>query len=89
LLLVDFGDAPMGAVTGKGLADLIRENFGVRLTIFILIGLLIADIGNTVAEFGGVASSMHHGCTRCASQMFKNKIISSAINIVLTLKKSM
>lgn len=58
LIVVQEMSARMGAVTGKGLADLIRENFGVRLTIFILIGLLIADIGNTVAEFAGVASSM-------------------------------
>ena len=58
LIIVQEMSARMGAVTGKGLADLIRENFGVRLTIFILIGLLIADVGNTVSEFAGVASSM-------------------------------
>ncbi|WP_407307089.1 Nramp family divalent metal transporter [Desulfosporosinus sp. SB140] len=58
LIVVQEMSARMGAVTGKGLADLIRENFGVRLTIFILIGLLIADVGNTVSEFAGVASSM-------------------------------
>lgn len=58
LIVVQEMSARMGAVTGKGLADLIRENFGVRLTIFILIGLLTADIGNTVSEFAGVASSM-------------------------------
>ncbi|MHB1652263.1 MAG: Nramp family divalent metal transporter [Desulfitobacteriaceae bacterium] len=58
LIVVQEMSARMGAVTGKGLADLIRENFGVRLTIFILIGLLIADVGNTVAEFAGVASSL-------------------------------
>ncbi len=58
LIVVQEMSARMGAVTGKGLADLIRENFGVRLTVFILIGLLIADVGNTVSEFAGVASSM-------------------------------
>lgn len=58
LIVVQEMSARMGAVTGKGLADLIRENFGVRLAIFILIGLLIADVGNTVSEFAGVASSM-------------------------------
>ncbi|KLU60816.1 divalent metal cation transporter MntH [Peptococcaceae bacterium CEB3] len=57
LIVVQEMSARMGAITGKGLADLIRENFGVRLTLFILAGLLIADVGNTVSEFAGVASS--------------------------------
>jgi Mn2+/Fe2+ NRAMP family transporter len=51
-------NARMGIVTGKGLADLIRENAGVKVTFFIFIGLLIADIGNTTTEFAGVAGSM-------------------------------
>ena len=51
-------NARMGIVTGKGLADLIRENAGVKITFFIFIGLLIADIGNTTTEFAGVAGSM-------------------------------
>lgn len=58
LIVVQEMSARMGAVSGKGLADLIRERFGVRLTIFLLIGLLIADAGNTVSEFAGVASSL-------------------------------
>ncbi len=58
LIVVQEMSARMGAVSGKGLADLIREHFGVRLTVFLLIGLLIADAGNTVAEFAGVASSL-------------------------------
>jgi Mn2+/Fe2+ NRAMP family transporter len=45
-------------VTGKGLADLIRENAGVKITFLIFIGLLIADIGNTTTEFAGIAGSM-------------------------------
>ena len=48
----------MGIVTGKGLADLIRENAGVKVTFVIFLGLLIADIGNTTTEFAGVAGSM-------------------------------
>jgi len=48
----------MGIVTGKGLADLIRESFGIRVTFFIFLGLLVADIGNTTTEFAGVAGSM-------------------------------
>jgi NRAMP (natural resistance-associated macrophage protein)-like metal ion transporter len=50
--------ARMGVVTGKGLADLIRENFGVRITFWVMVALLIADIGNTIAEFSGVAASL-------------------------------
>lgn len=49
--------ARMGAVTGKGLADLIRENFGVRVTFWVLLLFVISDVGNTTAEFAGVASS--------------------------------
>lgn len=58
LLVVQEMNARMGIVTGKGLADLIRENFGVKVTFFIFLGLLAADIGNTATEFAGVAGSM-------------------------------
>ncbi len=59
LLAVQEMNARMGVVTGKGLADLIRENFGVRITFYIFIFLLIADVGNTATEFAGVAGSMN------------------------------
>lgn len=59
LLVVQEMNARMGIVTGKGLADLIRENFGVKITFLIFIGLVIADIGNTATEFAGVAGSMN------------------------------
>ncbi len=58
LVVVQEMNARMGIVSGKGLADLIRENAGVKITFFIFIGLLIADIGNTTTEFAGVAGSM-------------------------------
>jgi NRAMP (natural resistance-associated macrophage protein)-like metal ion transporter len=58
LLAVQEMNARMGIVTGKGLADLIRENFGVRVTFYIFVLLLIADIGNTATEFAGVAGSL-------------------------------
>ena len=58
LLVVQEMNARMGIITGKGLADLIRENFGVKVTFFIFIGLIIADIGNTATEFAGIAGSM-------------------------------
>ena len=49
--------ARMGAVTGKGLADLIRENFGVRVTFWVLLMFVACDLGNTATEFAGVASA--------------------------------
>jgi Mn2+/Fe2+ NRAMP family transporter len=58
LVIIQEMNARMGIVTGKGLADLIRENAGVKITFFIFIGLLVADIGNTTTEFAGVAGSL-------------------------------
>ena len=48
--------ARLGAVTGHGLADLIRERYGVRATAFVMLALLLADFGNTMAEFSGLAA---------------------------------
>jgi len=48
----------MGVVTGKGLSDLIRENYGVKTTFFMMLCLLTANFGNTVADFAGWAASM-------------------------------
>ena len=50
--------ARMGVVTGKGLADLIREYFGVKPTVILLLGIIIANLCTTTAEFAGVAASM-------------------------------
>src|SRR6202451_1043458 len=50
--------ARMGVVTGKGLSDLIREEFGLRSTFFVMIAAFLVDLSNTVAEFAGVAASM-------------------------------
>jgi NRAMP (natural resistance-associated macrophage protein)-like metal ion transporter len=50
--------ARMGVVTGKGLSDLIREEFGFRPTFFVILAGLVVDMGNTAAEFAGVAASM-------------------------------
>jgi NRAMP (natural resistance-associated macrophage protein)-like metal ion transporter len=47
----------MAVVTGKGLADLIREEFGVKITFYSMIILILANIGNTMAEFAGIAAS--------------------------------
>jgi NRAMP (natural resistance-associated macrophage protein)-like metal ion transporter len=58
LVVVQEMAARMGAVTGKGLSDLIREEFGLRATFFTMLILGIADFGNIMAEFAGVASGM-------------------------------
>src|SRR5690348_17005761 len=50
--------ARMGVITGKGLSDLIREEFGFRATFFVMIAAFAVDLSNTVAEFAGVAASM-------------------------------
>jgi Mn2+/Fe2+ NRAMP family transporter len=49
--------ARMGAVTGKGLSDLIRERFGVRWTVLVMLALLVANGGVTVSEFAGIAAA--------------------------------
>src|SRR6185503_20119542 len=60
--------ARMGAVTGKGLADLIRERFGVRWTALVMFALLIANAGVTVSEFVGIAAATELlGITRFVS----------------------
>jgi NRAMP (natural resistance-associated macrophage protein)-like metal ion transporter len=59
LIVVQEMVARMGVVTGKGLADLIREEYGFRATFILMVMLLIADLGNTISEFAGLASGMH------------------------------
>jgi Mn2+/Fe2+ NRAMP family transporter len=58
LILVQEMCARMAVVTGKGLADLIRERFGVKATFYVMLALLVANLGNTMAEFAGVAESL-------------------------------
>jgi Mn2+/Fe2+ NRAMP family transporter len=58
LIVVQEMAARMGAVTGKGLSDLIREEFGLRATFFTMVVLGLADLGNIAAEFAGVASAV-------------------------------
>ncbi|MGQ9571019.1 MAG: Nramp family divalent metal transporter [Thermodesulfovibrionales bacterium] len=48
----------MGVITGKGLSDLIRENYGIRSTFFVMVVLLFANLGTTVGNFSGWAASM-------------------------------
>lgn len=58
LIIVQEMSARLGVVTGKGLADLIRERLGVRVTAAIIGVLLIVNLTNTISEFAGVAASM-------------------------------
>jgi len=58
LVVIQETIARMGVITGKGLSDLIRENFGVKAAFFMMLGLFVANFGNTVANFAGWAASM-------------------------------
>ncbi len=58
LIVVQEMCARMGAVTGKGLSDLIREEFGLRITFLMMIGILVINFGNVVTEFIGIATSL-------------------------------
>lgn len=57
LIMVQEMSARMAVVSGKGLADLIREKFGLRITFYTLLFLVFADLGNTMAEFAGIAAA--------------------------------
>lgn len=63
LVAVTFGEvivqemaARMGTVTGKGMADLIREKFGVKITVFAMLCLMVANLGTTISQFAGIAA---------------------------------
>jgi Mn2+/Fe2+ NRAMP family transporter len=58
LIVIQEMVARMGVVTGKGLSDLIRENYGVKSTFYMMTVLFIANFGTTLADFAGWAASM-------------------------------
>jgi Mn2+/Fe2+ NRAMP family transporter len=58
LIVVQEMSSRMGAVTGKGLSDLIREEYGLRTTFLLMIALVLTNFGNVVSEFAGIASSL-------------------------------
>ncbi len=58
LVVVQEMCARMGTVTGKGLADLIREEFGLRITFLLMMLLLVTNLGNAAADFAGLASAL-------------------------------
>lgn len=57
LIIIQEMSSRMGVVTGKGLADLMREEFGLKITFYSMLILFIANLGNTVAEFAGIAAA--------------------------------
>jgi len=64
ILWITFGEvvasemaARMGTVTGKGFSDLVREEYGVRETLLIMLGLMLANFGTTAAQFAGIAAA--------------------------------
>jgi Mn2+/Fe2+ NRAMP family transporter len=57
LILIQEMAARMGIVTGKGLADLIRENFGLRVTFYVMLLLVVVNFGNVLSEFAGIAAA--------------------------------
>jgi len=58
LIVVQEMCARMGVVTGKGLSDLIREEFGLRMTFVVMMLLVLVNFGNVIAEFSGIAGSV-------------------------------
>jgi Mn2+/Fe2+ NRAMP family transporter len=58
LYIIQEMSARMGVVTGKGLSDLIRERFGVKVTVYLLMAVVLTNFGNVIAEFAGIASSL-------------------------------
>jgi NRAMP (natural resistance-associated macrophage protein)-like metal ion transporter len=58
LFVVQEMSSRLGVVTGKGLADLMREQFGVKATFYLMVALLLTNWGNTMAEFAGLAAAL-------------------------------
>jgi Mn2+/Fe2+ NRAMP family transporter len=58
LIVIQEMSARMGAVTGKGLSDLIREEYGIRITFLMMVGLVLTNFGNVVGEFAGIAGGL-------------------------------
>jgi Mn2+/Fe2+ NRAMP family transporter len=58
LIVVQEMCARMGVVTGKGLSDLIREEFGLRITVIVMLLLVLVNFGNVIGEFSGIAASL-------------------------------
>ncbi len=86
LLVIQEMCARMGAVTGKGLADLIRENFGVRLTFWVLLLFLLGNVGTITSEFAGVASAaaIFHGYLPWLTKFLLVPLVAIFVFVVVT-----
>src|SRR6516225_5318638 len=84
LIVIQEMSARMGAVTGKGLSDLIREEYGFRATFFMMALLVVVNLTNVVTEFIGVATSLGllHGHFR-GHDIFISKHVSVPIAALL------
>ena len=72
LIVVQEMSSRMGAITGKGLSDLIREESGFRVTFLLMLALVVTNFGNVVAEFAGVASSLElFGVSKCCGALLR------------------
>lgn len=58
LIIVQEMNARMGVVSGKGLSDLIRERFGVKITFYLMIVLILTNLANSLSDFAGIAASL-------------------------------
>ncbi len=78
--------ARMGVITGKGLADLIRENFGVKVTFWVLVLFVLGDLGNVATEFAGVSSaaSIFHTYTRFVTPFWLVPAVAAFVFITVT-----
>lgn len=76
LIIVQEMCARMGVVTGKGLADLIRENFGLKMTVVFMVGLFFANFATTISEFAGIAAASElFGLNRYLTVIFAGFLI--------------
>ena len=84
LIVVQEMSARMGAVTGKGLSDLVREEYGLRATFFMMALLVAVNLMNVVAEFIGIATSLglFHGHIH-GHDIFIAKFVSVPVAAVL------
>ena len=81
LVVVQEMASRMGAVTGKGLSDLIREEFGFRVTFLLMVALVVTTSGNVVAEFAGVASSLElFGISRTSSCRSRRRGVAAVVH---------
>lgn len=77
--------ARMGVVTGKGLADLIRENFGVKVAFWVLLLFVLGDLGNVATEFAGVSSAatIFHEYTGFISPVWLVPVVAAFVYITV------